>query len=171
MLTWGRHIIGGFENPYFASLLDNPHNIKNNFLISAQVINEIHHRTWGQFGIILETPVESIFAVHHENMGLNNMFSAGRISSNQFLAYIELMDLNKRYGLPSPTEILQGTDDESINEVAVMGTLNGKSVRVSGLFIRSESEDVKLLVEKLAARYQLPIVDLNLEPTYRQSSR
>ncbi len=155
----------------WVDLLNNPSDINKKPLISASYIDQSHQETWGSVGFILEVPAENILGTYPQDVG--TPFFEG-------VEYVKSKLKNREREIMTPEKLLR--QSQEYNELLLTGTNPediSKEVRIIGVFIKISKagvpveKDSHLLarIKAAAARYNLPIVNLEVEDHKYEDSK
>lgn len=128
-----RNFPTGTEKRLEIDLLESPERISDDIsLISTSLIDPDHPTTWTSGGFILEVEPNHVLDASSTDMGTNS-FGPQRV--------VESFQAKRRQGYtpPTPDEILSKTDPRWHNEVVLAGNINGRPVKITGVFIKQTS--------------------------------
>lgn len=162
------------DNSHKVNIIQQPEFFHNLPVVSVSLIS--HRNTCmysGQFGVILEVPMENIYATRPIDM------QTGLVRSEFARNYQAGIDSMKKYfaiyGIQSPQFLLKNTLLGTYNEILCIGhTSSGSKIRVRGFFTKvtaktgkdqfiQENGDYQFL-KNIAARNRLPLIQIVEHP-------
>ena len=136
--TKEKHNIGGMKRTnllvnFAKQYLQNPQIIKQN-IISASIIDQVHHATYYPFGFILRVPPQCIYSTSPKDLGVTSRTK----DVVEELRRVHILGGGK---ISSPNKVLNRTKRingfTGYNEIVIVGTSpEGKQVDVNGLFVK-----------------------------------
>ena len=111
-----------------------PERIADKPVISSSLIDNEHLQTWGNSGFILVTPDENVFAASPTDLGIDSAMVPGTPAAR---VQEVLTRTRKKFGKPTPAELLSRTSPKQLNEVGLVGrSPAGKEVKIVGTFVK-----------------------------------
>lgn len=145
------------------NLFDQPERLAERVSLSMSLIDQEHTDTWGEGGIIVESPEENIVITSPTDTGSHS-------SSREFLKK-QAQDQLRLSG----EQLLKSTSDGIYNEVVAFAkSESGETVRLKGFFIKVDKRGQptdSVIAEKMrqnARRLNLPLVEIMVQGPYEQ---
>lgn len=145
------------------NLFSNPEKLDQRVALSSSLVDEAHHGTWGQAGLIYEAPSENILITSPQDVGAIVM-SRKRLEE-QARSHHKL----------TADELLQQTYTSSYNEVVVLANKDGNKVRLAGFFYKAtddgtpKDEALYRRMSQHAQRLNLPMVPITEPNPYAEN--
>ncbi len=159
----GAYKVDKSEGDQSINLFDQPERLGERVSLSMSLIDQEHTGTWGQGGIIVETPEENIVIVSPTDTGSHS-------SSKDFLRR-QAQDQLRLSG----EQLLQSTSDGIYNEVVAFAkSERSEVVRLQGFFIKVDKRGQPtdpVIAEKMkqhARRLNLLLVEIQVQGPYEQ---
>lgn len=131
-----------------------PERLNQRVSLSCSLVDQEHHETWGNAGLIVKAPKENVIITDSEDTGAIVMSKK------------HLMEQAKKRQLLTPEQLLQKTDPRTYNEVVVLANNEGKKVSLAGFFYKT-TQDGRILdqvmytkMKQHALRLDLPLVPI-----------
>ena len=102
------------EGDQTINLYSNPEKLGDRVALSSSLIDQEHHGTWGDVGLIYETPPENVLITSPQDVGA--MVMSKKRLEEQALKHTKL----------TPEELLRQTYNSSYNEVVVLAKKGDK---------------------------------------------
>lgn len=131
------------------NIADSPERIAERVSLSCSLIDQNHTGTWGNAGIIVESPTTNVIMDGAEDLGA--------ISENKEML---LKQAEGRKLIP-PDELLSSSSRTSYNEIVILAENKGQKVKLGGFFVKV-TEDGKPLDDHLAMIFKEHATRLNL---------
>lgn len=151
------------EGDQTINLFSNPERLDQRVALSSSLVDETHHGTWGQAGLIYEAPPENVLITSPQDVG-------AIVMSRQ-----RLEEQARQHYKLTPDELLQQTYPSSYNEVVVLANKDGKKVRLAGFFYKvtedgtPKDEALYRRMSQHAQRLDLPLVPITEPNPYREN--
>lgn len=119
------------------NLFNHPEDIDKRVSLSCSLIDQDHHGTWGNAGLIVESPTENVCVTSSGDMGASGLNKASLIGEA------------RRNPILTAKQLLDQTHPGSYNEVVVLASNGENQVRLAGFFYKV-AEDGEPMNESLA---------------------
>ncbi len=159
----GAYKVDKSQGDQSVNLFDQPERLAERVSLSMSLIDQEHTGTWGEGGIIVESPDENIVITSPTDTGSHS-------SSKEFLEK-QVQDQLRLSG----EQLLKSTSDGIYNEVVAFAkSESGKTLRLKGFFIKVDKRGQPIdsvIAEKMrqhARRLNLPILEIQVKGPYEQ---
>lgn len=145
------------EGDQTINLFSKPEKLAERVSLSCSLVDQAHHGTWGQAGLIIEAP--------SENVCITNSSDAGTHVMSKRL----LLDQARRSQKLTAEQLLNQTHPSSYNEVVTLANNENKKVALVGFFYKAAEDGLPLdegLYNQMkvhSERLHLPIIPI-VEP-------
>ena len=137
------------------NMLQQPERLDERVALSCSLIDEEHHGTWGQAGLIVEAPQETVVITQSSDAG-------ALIMSKKLLE-----EQASRNHLLTAEQLLKQTSQTSYNEVVAIANKDGKKVKLAGFFYKvtaggeAMNADLAQQMKMHAEKLNLPLVAIS----------
>jgi hypothetical protein len=151
------------EGDQTINLYSNPEKLGDRVALSSSLIDQEHHGTWGDVGLIYETPPENVLITSPQDVGA--MVMSKKRLEEQALKHTKL----------TPEELLRQTYNSSYNEVVVLAKKGDKKVRLKGFFYKAtadgtpKNEALYQTFRNHARRLDLPLIPIEEPNPYAEN--